>query len=183
VGLLFEHGAFTAQAADLTSRALVGYALGIPAAGALLLLTRASYALGNMQLPVRVGLTMLVVQIVLDVLLVRWMGEFGLGLASSLCSMASATALMYGVRRLLGPSADALAGRMLPLALVCSTMGALVFGVDVWLALHAPPGPTGYALRVGAGILLGCASFVLLASRLCRQEWEEVSGLWRRRLT
>lgn len=181
VGLLFEHGNFTAQAADLTSHALIGYAFGIPAAGAVLLLTRASYALGNVRLPVRVGLAMLGVQIVLDVVLVRWLGEFGLGLASSLCSTFASMALMYGVRRLLGESAQGLAGRMLPLLGVCAAMGALVFGADLWLAAHAPAGQLGYALRVVVGLALGGASFVLLACRLCRQEWSEVSGLWRRR--
>ncbi|HZM01350.1 MAG TPA: murein biosynthesis integral membrane protein MurJ [Planctomycetota bacterium] len=181
VGLLFEHGAFTAPAADLTAQALVGYTLGIPAAGAVLLLTRASYALGNMQLPVRVGLTMLGVQIALDIALARWLGEFGLGLASSLCSVLSAAALAWGVRRLLGEGATGLSGRLLPLLGVCAAMGVLVFGVDAWLAARAGPAGGGYALRVVSGTALGLLSFALLASRLCRQEWQELAGLWRGR--
>lgn len=194
VGLLFQHGEFDARAGDLTARALSGYALAIPAAGASLLLTRVSYALGNTALPVRVGVAMVTVNIVLDLILVHVWGEFGLGLATAISSTLSCLALVFGLRGLLGgghgqgPAARGTGagtggafGPLLALLACTALMGAVVWAADAWLAGRAGTGFLGNLLRVGAGVGLGLGVFLLTASRLCREEWRTVSALWSRR--
>jgi putative peptidoglycan lipid II flippase len=181
VGLLFQHGEFGPQAGDLTARALEGYALGIPAAGAVILLTRASYALGNTALPVRVGVAMVSVNVVLDLVLVQVWGEFGLGLATSVSATVSSLALLVGLRGLLGGVRSRALAPLLPLLACTALMGALVWAADAWLAGRTGAGTAGNLLRVAAGIGLGLAVFALSASRLCREEWRAVAALWSRR--
>jgi putative peptidoglycan lipid II flippase len=181
VGLLFEHGQFGAAAGDLTARALAGYALGIPTAGAVILLTRASYALGNTALPVRVGLLMLVINVALDLLLVTYWQEFGLALATSLTSAISALLLFFGVRRLLGQLDELRPAALAPLLLTTALMGLGVWALDRWLEARLGGGSWADLLRVAAGVVVGVALFGVLAARLCRREWSELSGLWRRR--
>jgi putative peptidoglycan lipid II flippase len=180
VGLLFQHGEFDVRAGDLTAAALEGYALGIPAAGAVILLTRASYALGNTSLPVRVGLAMVTVNVVLDLVLVRIWGEFGLGLATSISSTFSSLALLIGLRGLLGGARPRALVPLLSLLLCTGLMGGLVWAVDAWIASRVGVGMVANLTRVGVGIGLGLAVFALTASRLCREEWRAVAELWRR---
>lgn len=180
VGLLFEHGEFGPRAADLTARALLGYALGIPSAGAAILLTRASYALGNTALPVRVGLVSLGVNVALALLLVGPLGELGLGLATSLTSCVAAALLYAGVRRLLGPDESLLGRSTGRVLLAAALMAGAVWGADAALAGRVPAGVGGQALRVGLGMGLGVVVYALAAARLCPDEWRQVAGLWRR---
>ena len=180
VQLLFERGRFGADATALTSEALSGYAVGIPFAGLVILLTRASYALGDVYTPVRIGIGMAVVNAGLDLALVGPLGEYGLGLATSITAALSSALLLYGLRRRLEVPAGALIGGWLPQAVSAAAMGLSVATLDAFLAEALEPGTTGLAIRVTAGIVLGLLVFGLFASRLCRREWAEVSRLWTR---
>lgn len=181
VTLLFEGGEFGAEATRPTALALTGYALGVPFAGTVMLLTRASYAAGDLALPVRVGLGMVVVNVALDLALVGPLGELGLALATTLSAAASAGLLWFGVRRRLGGGAlPGLAGGSLPILVVVALMALGVVAVDMVLADLVPPGRPGAALRVPAGLVVGLSLFALGARRLCPDAWSELSSLWSR---
>jgi putative peptidoglycan lipid II flippase len=183
IGLLFERGAFMPSSADLTARALEGYALGIPFAGMAILLTRLSYAMGDMRLPVRVGLIAVSVNIALDLVLVGPLGERGLAFATSISALVSACLLLRGLRSVLLPPGSPGPLAALPLIAVTAIMGAAVWGVDHWFALPATrmtdsPG-LAYLMRVLAGTVCGCLVFSMLAGRYCREEWAAVRTLLR----
>ncbi len=180
VQLLFQRGRFGADATALTTEALSGYALGIPFAGLVILLTRASFALGDVRSPVRVGLAMAVVNAVLDLALVGPLGEFGLGLATSITAALSAALLLYGLRRRLEVPVRALVGGWVPMLLSATVMGLAVAALDAVLVRRLGPGTLGLALRVTGGIGVGGLVFGLIASRLCRREWGEISRFWTR---
>lgn len=182
VELLFLGGAFDAESVALTSRALVGYALGVPAAGTVMLLQRTSYAAGDVRLPVRIGLAMVVVNVALDLVLVGPLGELGLALATTISAVLTAVGLLIGVsgRLGLGRGEKLLGGLLAPL-MVGLAMGAAVWGVDAALADSLPTEKLGALLRVGVGMAVGLGVVALLAPRLCPAEWGEVTGLLRRK--
>lgn len=182
VRLLFEGGEFDAESARLTASALVGYALGVPFAGTVMLLTRASFAAGDLRLPVRIGLAMIVVNIGLDLALVGPLAELGLALATSITALLTAACLLYGLRaRLgLGVSERLLVGG-LPALVPAAVMGLVVWGLDAGLAPWFPAGRAAMAVRVTAGMLVGGGLYAVIASRTCPTEWREVSVLWTRR--
>jgi putative peptidoglycan lipid II flippase len=129
------------------------------------------------RLPVRVGVIVLFVNVGLDLALVRVWHEFGLALATSVSAFVGAALLAWGLRRAGGGGATG-AGRPVAAAVAVTVlMAAVVGGCDALLTTRLGAGD---GVRVLAGIGLGLLVFVLLASRLCREEWRELSALWTR---
>ncbi len=185
VQLLLEHGEFEAGNTGPTAAALVGYSLGIPAAGAVMVLTRAFYAIGDVRTPVRVGLLAVVVNVGLDVLLVGPLAELGLALATSLSAVLTAALLLLGfrARAALAPGQGLLAG-LPPLLLLTALMAGVVWGLDAALAAVLPPALLGsvtvtVGVRVALGIGAGAALYLGLARRLCPGEWRALAPLLR----
>ncbi len=187
VELLLQHGEFRAQNSGPTAAALVGYALGIPAAGAVMVLTRAFYALGDARTPVRVALWTVALNVGLDLALVGPLAELGLALATTAASFVAVVLLLVAFRaRVHLAEGQRLLAGLLPLVLLALGMGAAVWGLDLALAAALPPTLLGSAtlavgLRVAAGMGLGGALYLGLARRLCPREWGEVAPLLRRR--
>ncbi|GJM21837.1 MAG: putative lipid II flippase MurJ [Planctomycetota bacterium] len=173
VAMLFEGGSFSPENTRLTSSALLGYALGIPCAGTVMLLTRTSIAAGDLRLPARIGVLMVFVNITLDLALVGPLGELGLALATSVASLGSAILLLVFVApRVKARPSELLGGWFRPL-LVALVMGAAVHLLDGrLLAASAPP-----LVRVACGSLLGLVVFASLARALCPAAWRELAGL------
>ncbi len=177
----FEHGAFGAEGVERASAALRMLCLAILPAGAVGLVARTYYALGDFRGPVRVSVAMLVVNVVLNLVLVEGAGMDveGLALATALTSWGSLALLLPGLGRGLGlpesriPFLGPLMGMLI--ASAGAGLGA------VWVervgrqALGRAP---GLLLAIGAGVLL----YALLAYGLGVPEARQVRArLLRRR--
>jgi len=181
IELLFQSGRFSAMSTLATSHALIGYALGVPFAGSVMLLTRASYAMGDVRFPVRVGLITTGVNVALDLLLVGPLGDFGLAVATSITAAISTVLLAVGVRRRLGlePTERLMTGIPPTIALTL-LLAASVWGADFAIAGRLAEGRIDALVRVLVGLGTGLGVFVLLARQLFPREWREVVGLLRR---
>ncbi|MCH6553211.1 MAG: murein biosynthesis integral membrane protein MurJ [Acidobacteria bacterium] len=102
VRVLFQHSAFEATSAELTSWALLFYALGLPAIAAVRLVVPAFYAVQDTVTPVRVAALSLGVNIVFCFLLVGPLRQGGLALATSLAAYVNLLVLYGLFRRRLG---------------------------------------------------------------------------------
>ena len=156
---LFQYGAFDAQAASMASLALMAYCLGLPAFMGVKILAPAYFSRQNARTPVRIAVTALAVNMVLNVIFVlslAWhfsRGDFaqglfatlaaypglhaGLALASAGSAWLNAGLLWYHLRP------DGLAPtvsmrRIVQVVFACLFMAALVTWlappVDAWLA-------------------------------------------------
>jgi putative peptidoglycan lipid II flippase len=187
VQLLLQHGEFRPENTAPTAQALAGFALGIPAAGAVMVLTRAFYAVGDVRTPVRIGLWTVALNVVLALLLVGPLEELGLALATSAASILTAGLLLWSFRkRTKLPPGQGLLHGLQPLLLLTVAMGAAVWLLDAGLLRLLPPTLLGSAtvavgLRVALGIGVGAVLYLLLAVRLCPQEWAALRPLLRRR--
>jgi putative peptidoglycan lipid II flippase len=182
IQLLFQSGRFTASSTEATSQALIGYSLGIPFAGTVMLLTRACYAVGDVRFPVRVGIITTGVNVALDLVLVGPFGEFGLAAATSLTALVTTVLLAMGVRHRLGlESGERLMTSLLPTIALGALLAVAVAGADLGVAGRLAEGRLDALIRVAVGLVTGLGSFVLLAPRLCPREWGEVVGLIRRK--
>jgi putative peptidoglycan lipid II flippase len=99
VSLLFERGAFTAEAVAATSHALVAYSVGLPFIALARPLVAGFYALEDTRTPVKIAVLCLVVNIGLGLLLMRPLAHVGLALAVSLSSMLNFLLLHMGLAR------------------------------------------------------------------------------------
>ncbi|MDD3840256.1 MAG: murein biosynthesis integral membrane protein MurJ [Clostridia bacterium] len=95
VQLVFERGAFDADATFLTAVAFRYYAPSVAVYGAREILNRAFYSLKYTKLPVICGASSVGVNIVLNIILVKYMGVAGLGLATSISVFINMVLLMY----------------------------------------------------------------------------------------
>jgi len=88
--LLFERGAFHASDTRLMTPVLAVYALGLPFLSFTSLALRGFYALKDTATPVRAAGLSFVVNLVLSLVLMRWLSTVGLALASNLAVIVQA---------------------------------------------------------------------------------------------
>jgi putative peptidoglycan lipid II flippase len=99
IQLLFERGAFTAEATAMTAAALFYFSLGMFAVASNMILTRAYYALRDVRTPLYLGAASIAVDVAASILLIGPLGQNGLALANSLAAAFNAAALFVCLRR------------------------------------------------------------------------------------
>ncbi len=87
VRLFYQHGLFSSQDTSLTEVALVCYSIGLFATAILRLVVSSFYALKDTRTPLRIGIFVVVFNIILDLILVRYLAHAGLALATSVSAI------------------------------------------------------------------------------------------------
>ncbi|NLL49354.1 MAG: hypothetical protein GX249_12320 [Firmicutes bacterium] len=103
VVLLFGRGAFTPEAIDLTASALFYYSVGMTAFGLKDVLIRAFYALQDTKTPIMNATIAVIINIVLNIVLSRFLGIGGLALATSIAGIVSTFLMFITLRKKIGP--------------------------------------------------------------------------------
>lgn len=102
VNLLFQRGAFDYNATKGTAEALLFYSLGIWAIVGVRVVTASFYAFHDTKTPVKVAVLAMTANIILSIILMRFMKHTGLALANSVASIINLAALSFLLRRRLG---------------------------------------------------------------------------------
>ena len=187
VRLVFERGFFTPTDTQSTALALAFYAPGIIGYSAVRLAVPAFYALGNSLTPALVSIAAIVLNIVLNVVLVRLLGYQGLALGNTISSAANAALLLVLLgRRLDGLDVGALANTFARIAVATTGMGIAVHLMARWLdRLWPDPGLMTQLVVVGTEIGVGLAVLAIGAKLLRIAEFDQaiqqISARLRRR--
>lgn len=102
VSILFQRGAFDANATQMTSIALVMYSIGLIGFGLREILRRVFYSFKDTKTPVINGVLSMVINIVLNLILVKYMGHAGLALATSISSIICIFLLFISLNKKIG---------------------------------------------------------------------------------
>jgi putative peptidoglycan lipid II flippase len=102
VGLLFGRGAFTPEAIDMTANALFYYSIGMIAYGLRDILSRAFYAMQDTKTPMINATIAVVLNIILNLILSRYLGIGGLALATSISAIVSTLLMFVTLRKKIG---------------------------------------------------------------------------------
>lgn len=102
VEILYGRGAFNSNAVYLTSNALFYYSLGIYAIGVRVILSKAFYSLQDTKTPMINATIALVLNIILNIVLSKFMGLSGLALATSISAIICMILLLISLRRKIG---------------------------------------------------------------------------------
>lgn len=102
VALLFGRGAFTPGAIEMTSKALFYYSIGMIAFGLRDILSRAFYALQDTKTPMINSTIAVVLNIILNFILSRYMGIGGLALATSISAIVGTLLMFITLRKKIG---------------------------------------------------------------------------------
>ena len=102
VKVAFERGAFDANATYMTAGALVFYAVGLVGRAVRSVLHKVYYSVQDTKTPMVNGAIAVVVNIVLNFILVKFMAHKGLALATSISAIVTALLLLYDLRKKIG---------------------------------------------------------------------------------
>ena len=182
VSVLFERGAFGAEASDATARALAAYGFGLPAFVLVKVFAPGFFARGDTRTPVQVAVACVALNLVFNLALIRPLGHVGIAVATSLSAWANAGALAYLLRRQGRWREDRrLLSRGARIALAAAGMGLALWAgrvalFDDLLALRH------WRWGALAGLLgLGGAAYAALALASRAADLAEIIGYLRRR--
>jgi len=182
--LLFERGAFDARATHMTAVALFYYSLGIFAHAAYALLVRVYFALQDTATPVKLGLWAVGLNIILNLILVRYLAHGGLALATSIAATANCLLLAYYLRRKLGHlDGQRILRSAAKFAIASLSMGLAVTAAHSYsLPMFDPTLLTHRLLQVVVLIALGGAIYITVAALFNTEELARAINWARARL-
>jgi putative peptidoglycan lipid II flippase len=162
VRLLFQRGAFQPNQTPVVASALAAFSAGLVFNGAMLMLNRAFFSLQSNWVPTWIALGNLFLNGVLDYVLGRWLGVWGIPLATAICNVAGTWALLVVLRRRItrvggGEIASSAARVLVASAVVAAVSWTVWRPLDSWLGRSFP------AQVVALGVALGAAIAVYLA--------------------
>ncbi len=189
IGLIYQHGRFTASDTDATAWALTGYAIGLYAYSGVKVAAPAFYALDRPRVPLIASACAVLVNLALNFAAHRWLGYWGMALGTSLGALANLLVLTLSFR-VASRGVEGPGGLFAQLARVLAAsalMGAAVYGAlrgfDALLVGRgidsAAFGPR--LVRVLGGVGLGAAVYGLACKLLAIGEMDEVLAAVRRR--
>jgi len=129
ISLLLERGAFDAEATSMTAYALAFFSIGLVGHAVVEITARGFYALKDTITPVTVGISAMIVNVLLSLLLIGPLAHGGLALANSTATLIEMVVLLWLLRSKLGGWQEGMVGRSLLKTLAASAVMALVVAV------------------------------------------------------
>lgn len=167
ISLLFEHGDFNETDRAMTSIAFIFYSLGLLGMGVRELLNRVYYSLQDTKTPMKNGVIALTINVVLNLILIRFLAHGGLALATSISISLAAILLFWDLNKKLG----SIPKKELFVTLSKAIFAASVMAVVVYSLYYLPirTETTLFSLLwLVAAILVGAVTY-FLASLIIKQ--------------
>jgi putative peptidoglycan lipid II flippase len=179
VALIFEHGRFMPSDTAATAAALMCYAPGLVGYSAVKIAVPSFYSIHDSRTPVLVSVATVLLNVALNLALVRVMGFTGLALGTAISALFNATVLLWVLRsRLGGLDERRVVVSFAKIGLASLAMGMAAWGTDftvaAWLPSHAIP---ILALRVAAAITVALVVLDLAARLVRADEFNEARAM------
>ena len=130
VRLFFQRGAFDGTATTMTALSLIYYSIGLLGMGIRDILNKVYYSIKDTRTPMINGIIAVVINVILNLMLIKYMAHSGLALATSIAVITSAILLLIGLRKKIGDFG--LSNIMSCFIKVCAAsaiMGVIVYNV------------------------------------------------------
>ena len=176
VALIFERGSFTSADTAATAAALMCYAPGLLGYSTVKIAVPSFFALRDSRTPALISVGSVVLNVALNLLLIRLMGYRGLALGTAIAALVNAAALLYLLqRRLGGLEGPRIAMAFVKISVASALMAWAAFGTEQWLATTWPgPGTWLQATRLGIAISAGLIVLATAARALRIEEFDDV---------
>ncbi len=165
VRLLFQYGKFAPSQTPVVASALAAFSAGLVFNGAMLMLNRAFFSLQSNWIPTWIALGNLFLNAILDYVLGKWVGIWGIPLATAICNIAGTGVLLVvlrgRIRRLGGAQ---IASTTIRVVVASAVVAAVSW--SVWRPLDGALGRTVPAQALSLGTALAAAIAVYFFS--CR---------------
>ena len=138
IALAFQHGQFSGKDTDMVAWTLLFYALGLCGYFSQQVVTRAFYSMQDSKTPMTSALTAVAANIVLNLVLIWFLGTGGLALSTALCSYLQVVILAVMLRKQLGSAIfEGLAVTLAKTIAATLLMSAAIL-MTVWLSRSWP---------------------------------------------
>jgi putative peptidoglycan lipid II flippase len=184
IRLLLERGQFRhGQSVSMTASALMFYAAGLVCYGSVKCVAPVFYSLKDTRTPVKTGVTAMLSNVVLNVILMQFLGLGGLALATALSSLLNLTLLLRQLRRRLGY----IKGSEMLTGVARMGLAGVVMAAACWVSMTLVersglsaglPGRLAEVLFCGA---LGLVAYIVSCKALRCSELGFAAGLIRKR--
>ena len=176
--LLVEYGKVTKGDTAGVARALIYYAPGLVGYSAVKIASPTFYALKDSRTPVTISITAIMLNVVLNVTLVRVLGYAGLALGTGLAALVNAGLLFWFLRKRL----NGLDGRRVSTSLIKILIASMVMAIAAWGMEYGLsevwPGEDVFHrfVRVMSAVGTGLATLAISAKLLRLGEFERAFG-------
>ncbi len=183
VALLFGHGEFGGIDVIMTANALLYYAAGLCVVSAVRVTAPVFYARQDAKTPMIIAIVAITANILLSILLMRYLDHCGLALATTIASAINLLLLLVSVRYKLG----ILGGKMILISITRSAFCSIIMAYAVHsLALYLIPSYNGASFVVlGSGMFIcigaGVLVYTLMSFVVKSPEIKSAVGLIKRR--
>lgn len=163
IRILFERGAFNERSTYLTSIAFMFLSLGMTANGLRNVLSRGFYSLKDTKTPMVNGAIAVLVNIGLNLIIVRYLGLGGLALSTSIAATLTSLMLMYSLKKKIG----AIGGYEILVSFLKAVIGSAIMGGFAYLTFnlvmgHLPDTKIYEAVSLGAAIFAGSVIYLVI---------------------
>lgn len=166
ISAAFEHGRFTNQDTRMVARTLAFYALGMCGYFAQQILARAFYSMQDSKVPMRSAMIAVLVNVILNLTLIWFMGVAGLALSTAICSYLQVFILIFMLRKRLGTHIlDGLPVTFMKTVVAAAFMW-LVAAAIMTLMKNLPDGRFSDILRLAVVVPVAAAVYLLAAKSL-----------------
>ncbi|WDC84165.1 lipid II flippase MurJ [Caloramator sp. mosi_1] len=185
VRLLFKTGKFTEQDVLVTAFALIFYAIGILGQCAVPVLIRSFYSMQDTKTPVKIGAGIVLFNITLNLLFVKFssLAIGGIALSNSLAAVLQ----MIVLYRILGKKINGLRTKEVLMSLSKSILSSIAMGIAVYLTSLGIERVLGNVsklaqlINVGVSIGIGVIVYVVCAYLLKMEELQDAIKMIRKR--
>ena len=184
IALILERRAFGPADTAATAAALMFYAPGLVGYSAVKIASPSFYSLGDSRTPAIVSVISVLMNLGINLVLVRVMGYRGLALGTAIAAMINASALLWLLHRRIG----GLEGGRIAVSFIKITAASLIMGAAAWFTAHwlaevlPGRGESVKAVRVLASITTGVVVLIASAKLLRIAEFDEAFSRVLRRI-
>jgi putative peptidoglycan lipid II flippase len=173
--LLYEHGQFTAEDVLRASRMVAVYGIAVWAYCALPVLVRGFYAMDDRITPLRVAVSVVALNLILDFTLIWPLAETGLAASTAISAVVqvAALALLFSKKHVRLVWRD-LAATVMRTVVASAVMGAVCLAVLKYIP--AQNGTWNALWRVIGPMVAGAATYLGILAIVGRSEWRDLRG-------
>ncbi|WP_270505015.1 murein biosynthesis integral membrane protein MurJ [Paraclostridium sordellii] len=171
VRILFQRGAFDETSTALTATALVFYSVGMVGVGLRDILGKVFYSLKDTKTPMINGIIAVILNIVLNIALVKVMGHGGLALATSLSAIICILLLFGSLKKKIGYyGQDKIKSTFLKSLISSLIMGVVTYFIYKFLSGMLGLGFIQEAISLGISVAIGAIIYAILVVALKVEE-------------
>lgn len=181
IRVIYEHGEFTASDTIATYRALMAFAVGLPAFLVVKIFAPGFYANKDTKTPFKIAMVCVAVNLVLNLTFIQFISHVGMALATSVASWVNAFLLGWVLykRGIFKPDAT-LKRRLLKLSFATKIMALILIGIGLLFDTYSDTAKLKETLTLAITIAIGGGSYLALAWFTGGVDRQQVKGLLKR---